>query len=231
MNETVLANAAGIRGPHPIPKARQLKNTFCRIFSIKAGNRIVQTESVLEADAIYYAESNPDVASLCEQPMRIPIPVERSPYITLDLGLQMKDGREVLYEITSDSMLEADVNGRRIPPNWPLIESWCRYHGFSCAVLTDIELAKHKQLIRNWRTLLPFVRIAHEHPNPGLEKQLLEALEINGPLSLSAMVEYVPLTPGQEIYAAQANLLHRGDAQASLDSERLTNHTRMQRAQ
>ncbi len=198
LNEAVLANAAGIRGPHPIPKARQRKNTFCRIFSVKAGMRIVQTESVLEADAIYYAEGNPDVVSLCEQPMRIPLPVERSPYITLDLSLLLRDGREVLYEIKPDSKLDADANGRRVPPNWPLIENWCSYHGFSFAVLTDIELEKHKQRIRNWRTLLPFVRFAHERPNPSLERQLLDTLEVHGSLSLSSLVEYVSVTPRQE---------------------------------
>lgn len=231
LNVTVLANAVGIRGPHPIPKTRQRKNTHCRIFSIKAGMRIVHTESILEADAIYYAEGDPEIISLCEQPMRIPLPVERSPYITLDLGVLLKDGREILYEIKPDTQLDVDPTGRRVPPNWPLIERWCSYHGFKSAVLTDIELEKQKQRIRNWRKLLPFVRIAHENPNAGVEKQLLDTLEAHGPLSLVALTEYIASTPRQDIFAAQANLLHGGNIRASLDTEPLTIHTKMWRAQ
>ncbi len=231
LNDTVLANATGIRGPHSIPIERERKNTFCRIYSVKAGGRIVLTETVLEADAIYFAEGDPDVVSLCEQPMRIPIPVERSPYITLDLGLRRKSGREVFYEIKSESQLNTRPDGRRTPADWPLIEAWCAYHGFNCGVLTDIELSKHKQRIRNWRSLLPFVRIARERPNPTLEQQILDALEAHGPQRFGAMVDFLPPTPAQDVCAAQANLLHRGDVWAALDTEPLTTLSQMQRWQ
>jgi hypothetical protein len=53
--------AKGTRGPHSIGKTRQVRNRFHRIYSVKAGNRVVIAESRLEADAIFWAESQPSI--------------------------------------------------------------------------------------------------------------------------------------------------------------------------
>lgn len=225
--ERVLANAKPIRGPHSIPHPRQVKNTFCRIFSIKAGMRIVQTESLLEADAIYWAESQPAIVSLCEQPIRIPIPVEKHSYITLDLGLKNQNGLETFYEIKPDAKLTELSDGSRRPPHWSLIESWCKHHGFASDVLTDIELNKAKRRIQNWRLLLPFVRIAKEFQNPTVETQVMEAVEVHSALCFGEIHRYVPNSDAQSVYAAIAHLLHRGRLDADLDSAPLTQHTKI----
>jgi len=225
--QSVLSLAVGIRGPHPIPKPRQVQHTFSRIFSVKAGMRIVEVESRLEADALYMAEGNPDVVALCEQPMRIPLPVKNQPYITLDLGTTLTNGREILYEIKPESKLSLQPDGRRLPPNWPLIERWCEQHGFGCQVMTDTEIGKNAMLIRNWRILLPFVRLAKEQPNPTLTEKILATVEAHGVLRFGEITEYIPRTQSQELYSAQALLLHQGYLSGALKTEPFTLHTKI----
>lgn len=228
--DEVIANARPILGPHNIPRKRQVSNTFCRIFSIKAGMRIVEVESLLEANAIYYAEGTPDVLELCEQPVRIPIPVERKPYITLDLGVHRTDGSQVLYEIKPETRLTTTPEGMIEPENWALISRWCRHHGYQCEVLTSKTLNANKLLIRNWRLLLPFVRIAKENANPSLDDRILSIINTHESIALTHIVDHLPSTvTQQEVMASVSNILHSDRAVCDLNKELVSMHTRIEK--
>lgn len=210
------ANAEGERGPHPIPKHRQVSNPFHRIFSIKAGMRIVLAESGQEADAIYWAESNPDVVALCEQPYRIHEPFHGKPYYTFDLGLTFRNGREVFYEVKPTSQLVKGPDERALPRDWKYIEDWCEHNGKHCDVITDKQLKADYTLIENWRYLLPFVRIAKENPNPLLEAELIKICSNETSLLFLDLAESVPAENASFVQAAVANLLHKGLLEADL---------------
>lgn len=210
------AQGVGERGPHTIPRGRQVRNKFYRIFSVKAGMRVVHAESGLEAEAIYRAEADPEVVSLCEQPYRILEPFDGQPYYTFDLGLTFRDGREVFYEVKPVSRLIKDFDGRELPKDWKYVEDWCEKNGKHCDVITDEQLKTDYTLIENWRYLLPFVRIAKENPNPLLEAELLKVCSNETPILFLDLCESVPAENASFVQAAVAHLLHQGLLEADL---------------
>ncbi len=81
MKKTAMKTGAGFtRGPIPIPRGRQISQNMFRIMSVKAGMRIVECESKLEADWIYAYEADPTVTWLCEQPLRLDTPIGKKPW-------------------------------------------------------------------------------------------------------------------------------------------------------
>jgi len=223
--ESRFAQSPGVRGPHLIPRPRQVSNQFHRIFSVKAGYRNVIAESRLEADAIFWAEGQTDVVGLTEQPIRINGSLGSRPYVTLDLGLVRVSGEETFYEIKPEARLIQDDAGRYVPEHWCSIEAWCASNGHRCEVLTDRLLGDNKTLIRNWRQLLSFVRLAKETDTVELSEHLVQILTDYPGLSLSQIPSHVAECSEQVIVASIAQLLHRGELTASLDEQVFTRHS------
>lgn len=215
----------GVRGPHPIGRHRQIRNRFHRIFSIKAGNRIVVAESQLEADAIFWAESQPKILSICEQPMRIEGALDKKPYYTFDLGIVFENGEEIFLEIKPIDILSESGSVNKEPEYWFAVEKWCKANGFKCGIKTDEELQSDSQLIRNWRLLLGYVRTSKELSLLDLEKSVTSILEMHGSLSTADLVNYIPNNRTDFILPAIARLLHSGIVDAQLDKIIFTPHT------
>ena len=132
--------AIGSRGPHPVPRARQISRPFHRLFSVKAGMRPVACDAALVADAVLMTEGDPEVRSLCERPLRIEGPIGNEPYVTFDLGLTTRTGVETLYRVVPEALLAPGTDGRRLPAHWTAVEPWCAEHGHRCDVLTAMAL-------------------------------------------------------------------------------------------
>ena len=208
-------SAQATPGPHPIPRRRQVANQFHRIFSIKAGMRVVSCESPLEADAVIFAEARPEVVSLCEQPLRIQAPVKNRPYYTFDLRLSFRDGTSILYEIKQSSRLEALLLQ---PSYWSLVQAWCKANGERCAVLTEQEFEAETQRIENWRTLLPFAVRAYESPDPELEESLLCLITRASVFSFAGIFARERHASEEALTAHLAKLLHQGKFTADLST-------------
>ena len=221
--------AIGERGPHVPPRAVQTARRFHRLFSIKAGLRSVAVASRLTADAIVRAEGDPDVVSLCEQPMRVLAPLGSSPHFTFDLGLVRRadagaDG-ETLTVIAAVAGLETGPDGVPAPRHWSTLHAWCERHSHRCALVTDLEIDADRTLIRNWRTLLGFVRLAREVPEPDLERRVHDTVREEPGLTLALLARHVARADEQTLAAAVASLLHRGALEAELTVRAFTPHT------
>lgn len=208
--------AKGERGPHLIPRKRQTSNEFHRIFSIKAGMRIVTCESPLEADAVLWAESRKDVVTICEQPLRICGSIGKKPYYTFDLALKFLNGREVFYEVKPLSSLAHGEDGRLLPPDWVLIESWCALNGETCDIITDETLANHAQLIKNWRVLLPYAVRAYKEPDPALERSLISMITQVSVCDITRLCARESNVHSEHVIAHIAKLLHQGVLKSDL---------------
>ncbi len=210
--------ATCIRGPHSIPRSRQTKNQFHRLFSIKAGNRLVMAESGLEADAIIWAESQVDIVSLCEQPIRIMGVIEKKPYYTFDLGVRMNSGEEVLYEIKPTHQLVESDNGNALPRNWDYISAWCGKNGYTCKVITDTFLQENEMLISNWRTLIGFVRIAESMSDKKLSEKVLDIITHAPEITVASIDDCLSNHDTQYVIATIAGLMHKGQVTGGLDT-------------
>lgn len=219
--------SAGERGPHPIPRKRQVNHQFHRIFSIKAGDRVVVAESQLEADAIFWAEGNPDIMTLTEQPMRIIGSLGTKPYVTLDLGVVCQSGEEIFYEIKPVSQLTQSDDGRQLPAHWRSIEAWCDANGHRCELLTDAQLSADATLIGNWRALLGLARMAAQANDTSLIDQLLQVISDYPHLCLDQLMSHVANRSETDVAACCALLLHRGEIEAQLHQSVFTRYTSM----
>ena len=224
-NEHVSRTLSFTTGPHAIPPKRQVANEFHRIFSIKAGMRVVCVESSLEAEAIYWAESIPDIIELCEQPLRIMTPIGKKPYYTFDLSVRYKSNEEVFYEIKPESSLSENSHGRLVPANWSLIETICKDNAYKCDVLTDKDTNKKQQEIVNWRRLLPYARFAYENPHPALEAEIYSVCCDVKRSEIEKIFFQLPNFNDEILLSYIAKLLHQGTIIAELDKKRLSRQT------
>ncbi|MGB0720971.1 MAG: hypothetical protein ACPGU7_01130 [Gammaproteobacteria bacterium] len=206
------------RGPHPIPRKRQVAHRFHRIFSIKAGFRDVVAESDLEADVIYWAEGSANVVGLCEQPIRIHQSIGHRPYLTLDLSLRYSDSTEIFYEIKPEQRLRDYANGRRLPESWPYIEAWSSKAGFHCDYITDKDIAGDALTINNWRRLLPFARNGYQYADQVME-DIIENLCLESSVPVRDVLRHFGTYKEQATVSAIAKLLHLGRLVAPLEKE------------
>jgi hypothetical protein len=204
------AGAGYTVGPLPIPQKRQVRQNLFRIFSPKAGMRVVVAESKLEADAIFMVEGMPQYTWLCEQPFRIDRPIGKKPFCTLDLAVRDVDGKETLYEIKPSDKLVERSDGYRAPPNWDEITSACDEFGRNVSFMTDEDIYEHETSIENWRFLLPFAVMGYEDPDAELSKQLVN-LSSAGGIKLGDLVASEPTNPERVILSHIAMLLHKGE--------------------
>ena len=221
--------ASGERGPHLPPRAIRTARRFHRLFSVKAGMRTVAVAGRLVADAVVRAEGDPDVVSLCEQPMRVLAPLGSSPHFTFDLGLVRREGAEAggetLSVVAAAAGLETGLDGARVPRHWSTVRAWCERHGHRCTLVTDVEIDADRILVRNWRALLGFVRLAREAPEPDLERRIRDTVREEPGLTLAQLARHVARTDEQTLAAAVADLLHRGALAAELATRPFSPHT------
>jgi hypothetical protein len=212
-------------GPVPISSRRLKSNQIHRIFSVKAGMRIVTVESPLEADFIYWAESMPEILHLCEQPLRVHIPLGNRPFYTFDLCLRESSGIEKYYEIKPEKSLKLSEDGRLLPTNWEVIEAWAQEAGYLIGVLTDKNLEGQQQKVSNWRRLLPYVRAAYLNSDRIYESQLLEFFQSQGKVKLLTVFKYFQNNDQPTTLGCVAKLLHQGKLAADIAEKRLSPHT------
>ncbi len=212
----IFCRADATPGPHPISRTRLVKNEIHRLFSIKAGMRDVLCESPLEADAIVFEEGQSNVVSICEQSPRINGAILNKPYYTFDYTVKYLDCSTLNREVKESSRLILFDDGRQCPPGWAHIEAWCRCHGEACGFITEIDLEPHRQLIANWRMLLPFARRAYEEPDPPLEKSILSHVLREGQMTVQQLHAVEASAVTEQVMNYIAKLLHQGHLTADL---------------
>ena len=210
------------RGPHPIPRKRQISSQFHRIFSIKAGMRIVVAEGLIQANAILCAEGDCNIVSLCEQPLRINGSFGTSEYFTLDLALINKEATEIIYKVTSSNRLVEVENGKLQPPNWEFIDAWSKAHGFNIQVMTNDWIAQYQTRISNWKVLLGFAVHYQNNQDPKLRNEVYARIADAPGLTLATLHEQLNRIKETNLTSCVASLLHEGCVVAQLNKKVFT---------
>jgi hypothetical protein len=212
-------------GPIAIPRRRQVAQNLFRIFSVKAGMRVVTCESALEADAIYAAEGDPDIAWLCEQPLRIDQPIGKRPQYTLDLATRNQTGEVCYFEIKpTDRLVEAN-DGQMKPACWDQLEPICEDLGYPIGFITELDLEPKQTLIANWRVLLPFACLAYRDPDASLDSHILNLAGGGRGISCRDVCLAETTRDDQIVIAHIAKLLHEGRLTAPIIDERFVANT------
>ena len=181
--------------------------------------RIAVAEGRLQASAILWAEGEPSIVSLCEQPLRIHAAIRSAPFISLDLSVKHANGDEVIYAIRPTTRLIPSDDGRALPEYWEAIEAWGNQNGTRFDVLTDESLDHCKVRITNWRMLLGCVRHARENPDPDLEAEVLSVIGAHPGITLASLPDYVAGFDDHVLVAHVSHLLHQGRVGGDLDAK------------
>ena len=205
----------------PISRKRQVQSNFFWTWSLKAGGRLVGLESELEFRAWHYLSAQPDVVQIGEQPVRIPHLFSAGHRYTFDTGVRRSDGTETLYEVKPESQLGLGNDGTLAPKYWDEISNWCRAEGRNCGFITDRELEPHTLLIDNWIKLMPYIREAHEYPEPDVQAELIQLAGQPGGIELRDAAARIGNFSTQTVTAQAMWLLHEREISADLDTENL----------
>ncbi len=207
---------------HPIPRARQVKSNFFWTWSLKSGARLVGLESELEFRAFHYLSAQNDIREIAEQPVRIPHLFSAGHRYTFDIGTRNCKGDECLFEVKPDSQLELMADGNMAPKYWDEITAWCRANTRNCSFITDADLAPHALLIDNWISMMPYVREAHEYPEPVVQAELVQLAGQSGGISLVDAAARIDSHSTQTVIAQAFWLLHERELSSDLNNEPLS---------
>lgn len=215
------------KGPIPISPGRLRANQIHHIFSIKAGMRVVSVESSLEADFIFWAEANPEIVEICEQPLRIHLAIRKRPFYTFDLMLRFSSSREVLYEIKPSEKLVLNDEGMLAPKDWQVIKAWALENSYLCDFLTEKNIRDDINLIANWRRLLPFIKDAYLSNNRVGESEILKfCMEIRE-VKISGLYKQFPEYSGPQLLGLIGKLIHQGQLSSDLNDSRLSKDSKI----
>lgn len=213
------------KGPIPISPGRLRSNQIHHIFSIKAGMRVISVESSLEADFIFWAEANADVIEICEQPLRVHLAISNRPYYTFDLSLKFSSGSEVLYEIKPSEKLVLNDESLLVPKNWEVISAWALDNGYSCEFLTEKNINDDKNLIANWRRLLPFIKEAYSVNDRHAESEISKFCKEIRQVKLRGLCKQFPEYSEPKLFGLVGKLIHQGQLHSDLNEFRLSKDT------
>ncbi len=208
-------------GGHAVARRRQVASNFFWTWSLKAGGVLVGLESELEFRAWHYLSAQSAVVHMKEQPVRIPHLFSSGHRYTFDIGVRRRDGSECLYEVKPESRLELMADGTLAPKHWNEISGWCRASGRNCAFVTDTDLEAHRQLIDNWILMMPYVREAHEYPEPVVQAELVQLAARPEGITLADAAANIDSHTYQTVIAQALWLVHEGELAADLDREAL----------
>lgn len=205
-----------IRGPHTIPRARQVSNQTHHIFGIKPGLRKIIVESSLEADAAFRFEGNPKVKAYTEQDPKIPVSRKGSRNTTLDFSVRYIDGSETFFEVKPEEDLVENQYGELAPVNWDAIQQWANDTAHRVAFITDKDIAIEKHTIQNWRSLLPYAHIAKEKAKPKLSLEIFEAVLHQPGITFNQLSQQIAYENKEAITPELALHFHTGKLHANL---------------
>jgi hypothetical protein len=145
----------------PVPMKRSMKygSNYWTGQSFKL-NREVCFNSDLEYDHWLLVETDPEIITFCEQPLKIQQIVDGEfRHSVFDMWVKKKNGEEEFREIKYSSCLEPgnskyEETMRQITTQ----KEWCKVNNFPHRVLTEKELRKNRVLLENRRLMVPCLR-------------------------------------------------------------------------
>lgn len=136
--------------PIDMPRSTHYGNNYYAVYSKKV-NRICHFYSNLEYYNFLSLEINPEVKSICEQPLKIDIIQENKLKSAIfDMWVLYRDGREELQEVKYSAELEGkDAGSLRSQEQIRREEAWCRENKINFIIQTEKTICKGRFFIDN----------------------------------------------------------------------------------
>jgi putative transposase len=205
-------------------KKEVIGSNSLRAYIGKAG-RICWFQSELEYWVHVLLDADRSIATLNPHGIRINHPFEKRDTWLLDSVVRWKGGKSNIVEIKPHTELREDRTGKLAPEGWSELSEWSFEHGFEPAFYTDLDVKENILLVWNWHSIRPYIQLAHQIPNPGLEEKIALIVESLSEVKLHRVIAECPENDPQKVLTHAYNLIHRGVISSNIDSQYLTGST------
>jgi len=102
-------------------------------------------------------ETDPTVATFCEQPLRVQVGSHHS---ILDMWVKKTDGAEYFAEVKyqRDLIPTSSKSYERVARQIATQREWCTVNEWGYQLMTDHEIRSNALFLKNMKTLLPYLR-------------------------------------------------------------------------
>ncbi|EST55778.1 hypothetical protein T458_00060 [Brevibacillus panacihumi W25] len=183
-------------------------------------NRMVRLYSDLERDHWVLIETNPNVRTFCEQPLKVSVPVEGRIVSTIfDMWVQWTNETESFIEIKySNSFHQSHPNYEDVRVQTTAQKVWCLENKYEYIIRTEEEIRKNTLLISNMKRILSFIR---NRSNPVETDcfQIMRSIQQHGKISAQQLEIMLPNISQSRIYEALSWLFYRSEIQANFEGD------------
>lgn len=215
-----------IRYEKPIwdPRRGSYGNNLWQTFSQKLGRR-VKSYSDLEYHHYILVESNPDIVSFCEQPVKVLGRVDEKDCASfMDMWILWRDGSEEFREVK----YAKDLDKPRVIRQIEIQKSWCERNGFKHSIITEKEIYKNQVLLRNWKLILSQMATSRDLELRKIEKRIYQFVCMRCKPTIEEILSYFADVQSTYIQTAVFRLLHNGSLNAPLSEVELTNKMKIE---
>ena len=158
MNKLINSGPAKYK-PLQIKRCTKYGNNYWETYSPKI-NRNVKLFSDLEYDNWLYVETNPDIISFCEQPLKIQVNIDgKIKESIFDMWILYKDNTEEFIEVKYYS--EVTGTSKRAIRSQNQIAAqrkWCEENNYKYCVKTDLEIRKNLHYLNTLKYVISEVK-------------------------------------------------------------------------
>lgn len=184
----------------PIKMNRSMKfgNNYWISYSPKIG-RVVEFFSDLEYDNWLHIETNPNIISFCEQPLRINVDIDGEIKESIfDMWVLYKDHTEEFIEVKYNKEINGSLpKAKRSQKQIKAQQKWCIENGYKYSVKTDLEIRNNLTYLNTLKYIISEVKSCNNIDNSDCIK-VLNILS-NRSLSLISIIKKLEFEQGYTI--------------------------------
>lgn len=181
--------------------------------------RLVNLYSDLERDHWILIETDPNIETFCEQPLKITHSYKGNIVSAIfDMWVQQKDGTQCFIEIKySNSFDLSHPKYDDVIKQTEVQKAWCEEKGYVYQIKTENEIRKSPLFLENMKRILSFVK----NENISIEgdcQNILYKIRQEGRLSASELEKSLCNISRSRMYEVVSLLYYQGKIQTNLDS-------------
>lgn len=202
------------------PQTRYGNNRW-EVYSRKL-NRNVTLYSNLEYDHWVLVESNPEVVTFCEQPLKIRIQLSFGVVTTIfDMWIKWKSGLEEFREVKHLGDLQDSQQNSRVLRQIQAQKKWCELKNKKHSVVTEETIRANPNYLSNWKLILHHLGgVRNLDTSPYMEK-IKFMLKDKGASSLGEIENVFSDMNSLVIKSAVFELIYKGELANDLESKPL----------
>lgn len=188
-----------------------------KVYSPKL-RRLVTFYSTVAYQHWLLIESDPEIDTFCEQPLKIKIRLPEGEVTTLfDIWIRWKSGREEFRAIRSVLPEKRSEMGRQIQAQ----KKWCDLRNIEHSVITAANVRSNPIYLSNCKFLLRHIADLRHADTSLLQEKILVFLALNGPVSLGDLKLRLDEI-GDGVMGAVCELIIADHIEASIRTKLLT---------